>query len=231
MTFSIILPTRERIDLLRGLLCSIQRTTLHKDEIEVLIIYDEDDAATDAISGDLPGQFPEFSVRMFKTKRSVNFSRDYYNRLAKEAQGRYLIALNDDAEFVTHDWDQLAIEAIGRFRNHHPDEIFYGWINDNIRERIQGACCFPMLSRPAVDVLGYFFNESFNTWGADIWLYTLFEKARRIVRLPMQINHISYHSGLRSRDQVSCRVEAINNNGDVNPTGEHIKKILRAIGK
>src|SRR5882672_9760370 len=105
MRFSIILPSRERVQLLVNLLVSISNTTTNKEQIEVLIAIDDDDKDTLSVTANFKEYFP--FCRFYTCKRSNQHAQDYYNYLSKRAIGKYLLALNDDCLFLTDGWDSL----------------------------------------------------------------------------------------------------------------------------
>jgi Glycosyl transferase family 2 len=203
MDFSIIFPSRKRIPLLAPLLRSISTTATDPKRVEVLVAYDDDDDITHEFFTTLEAHENIYcDVRPFRVPRSKNFSRDYYSMLGKHATGRWIIVCNDDAIFETQGWDALAYEKLKDEPN-----IVYGWIEDCLAqyrlEQYSHYCCFPLLGKEGVDILGYVFPETIPTWGADIWIRKLYDSLGRIVDLPMTIKHISHHNGLRPQDDLN----------------------------
>ncbi len=222
--FSIVFPTRERINLLKELLDSIQKNTANLSEIEVLIAVDEDDIDTMSFLGHSDFSF----IRIFPVKRSLNFSRDYYTYLAKHSIGQWIITINDDCQFVTKDWDVIAYEILK-----DKSRIIYGWIEDNIEGwRAKGHgnyCCFPLQGRKGFEALGFIFPERIPTWGADIHAKNLYDKVNRVVILPFTIKHFCHHNRTREQDNISKRISNNQVPFNVCPTYEEINKLVKAI--
>lgn len=221
MNFSIIFPTRERPHLLMKYLQSLIATTHNILALEVLIAIDDDDASYDDMV------MPDF-VRVFRTKRSLNFSRDYYSMLAKEAKGAWIIGANDDAVSETLNWDLIAYDILKE-----KPGVIYGWIEDGLGEwRAKGHgdyCCFPLLGREGVEALGYFFPARVPTWGADIWAKGLYDQVDSVVELPIVMRHLNYHNGTREQDMVSKRIAENQVSFRLEPAYNEINALLDVI--
>jgi len=205
--FSILVPSRERIELLGNLCSSIARNTINPDKIEVLIAYDLDDEATIKVINDFSNTYGSW-LKFIGRQRGTSISRDYYNWLYKASAGKYIIGLNDDCRIETLGWDYIIKNKIDKCG--FGDNIFYGWIGDAypvfvdpFHTRLSGGS-FPLVSRQAIQKLGYFMHEDLGGWGADIYLYNLYSQANRIICFhEVTIYHISAIHGKRPRDATS----------------------------
>lgn len=237
MDFSLILPTRNRIQKLTEFLDSIQNTTCNLSKIEILICYDNDDNETSSFIND--NRFKNCDIKWIKGSRSFNFSKDYYNEMAKVAKGKFIWALNDDVSFVTKNWDTILTEAIEKFLIDKNDRIAYIGTYDNTDsghespERRNGYCCFPMVTKETIDTSGKMFPETVPTWGGDGALWDIFEKipdrilnARSLVKL----NHKCIHNG-HDRDEVSIEIERrfIQNKISINERRKELNEIVLSI--
>lgn len=224
MNFSIVLPSRERIGLLENLLETIARNTKNINETEVWIAIDWDDVTSVNSVRRLSKSygFSQFII----TDRQNNLSEGYYNRLAKISTGRFVQVLNDDCEFTTPNWDELAITVLEKYQRHMPDGIVYGKVQDEGN----GYSCFPLLSRQAINAMGWFFHPEMTAWGADIHLHEVYSKVNRAIDLPYAINHISHHTGKRSRDNVNYRLSSISRYNYASADGEanRLRNIIKA---
>lgn len=200
MDFSIILPSREREILLLKLLLSINDTTEDLDRIEVLIAVDDDDTI------DYEKKMGHLSfVKFFRVRRSLNFSKDYYNFLASKSSGKWIICCNDDAVFETQCWDSTCRGILENQSN-----IVYGFIEDgmdNFRVKAHAPyCSFPLQGRGGYEALGYIFPDRIEIWGANLWVKYLYEQLGSVVKLPILIHHYTHHNKTRDRDHISDRI-------------------------
>jgi hypothetical protein len=232
VNFSIVLASRERSQLLVGLMRSINETTHDLSKIEVLVGIDDDDAESHDAANHITGWYPW--VHFFSRPRSNMLNRDYLNWTydITGRKGRYVIACNDDCAFRTKDWDKIVLEQLDNYVVDKPDGIVYGYISDALLNR-QGMnyCCFPLVSKQGVEALGWCMPPDFPAWTADIALWQLYSSVGRICDLSnVMIEHISYHSGKRDRDHISYHVQNISNARSIGmPFAEYHSRLAKAI--
>lgn len=208
MNFSLMVPTRNRGIMLSNLIESIVNNTQELDNTEIIVIYDNDDNSTKQISENLLLRFKDkISLIFHARERSFNMSNDYFNYVANNlSTGKYLIALNDDTKFIKYAWDSEAIKKIDKYLEDKPDGIFYGITEDREIERKRNEhywfSCFPLVSKKAVEALGFFFDPFIWKDGADWDLLALYKNLNRVLdlRLEIIIEHISVRSGRRGKD-------------------------------
>ena len=173
MNFSLILPTRGDEQNLKSFLDSIERTTRDKSNIELLLAIDEG-------RGDIPHNISKqqysFSITCYERPKTDHFVRDYYNWLANKSTGNNIWTLNDDAFIVTQDWDEKILEKIGT------RSIYLVDVNDSSKAQYGHTFChFPIISRRAVNLLGYFFHPRVRMYPADMIIYDFYKKANCII--------------------------------------------------
>ena len=109
---SVLLPTRQRINLVKQSLHSLLSRSQDPTNIEILIAYDEDDveSATFFASSewtqwvkDHNTQAQTFAVTRWGYKQL----HEYYNFLSRHSQGSWLLIWNDDASMETTGWDDV----------------------------------------------------------------------------------------------------------------------------
>lgn len=195
MNFSVIVPTRKRIVRLIGLLNSLERKTRDRKNLEILIAYDSDDEQTKGFKELIIKTFKGLNIRFNEFIRLDNL-HTYYNLLYRISGGKTLVTLNDDSEFMTQDWDEIAQKKIDEYTKKYPDGVYYCLTEDFLLKRQIGFyCCFPFVSRKFVDVIGSLQNEDFKWGGADIYLGNLAKSIDRIIELKeVAIDHISFHN-------------------------------------
>lgn len=241
MDWSLILPTRERTKKLGDMLDSIERTRSDmRTEIEVLVAFDLDDQETACWIGESdpmtycpePGVLVARGAKFFACERATNFSRDYYNMLYRHSTGRYIMALNDDTRFATPGWDRMALIMLDVAKARWPDGCVYARCRDGYGGLFG---CFPILSREAVELQGYFFHEGFKAWGADISLSRVWTALHRAVDLPFTVEHVSHHTGLDDApDAVHLRMKELSNTGYAHnasaPEAARLRELLKNKG-
>ena len=197
----------------------MQDTTYRPERLEVWIAIDWDDTATVQSMRCLRRRYP-FSVEFLVTDRQDNLSVGYYNRLAKLCSGEFVQVLNDDCLFVTPQWDRLALGVLREYQRQQPDGVVYGRVLDNAGHPFS---CFPVLSREALDLVGWVFHPEFTGWGADIHLYDVYTRVARVVDVPYRLEHRSHHTGQRQRDSVNCRLSNISRYNYGSALGESMR--------
>ena len=175
MKFSLLVPTRKREKLFNNLCKSIENTTRNLQEIEFLAIIDQDDKITKKYTD-------KIYIKQLIRKRGTNLSLDYYNWAYPFSTGKYIFVLNDDAEIITPNWDDLVVDFT-------LDNVFYGkTINNNSIHSHYSY--FPILGRVGVEILDQVMSPLFPGHGADDQLFNVYNKIDRIVELDIRINHL-----------------------------------------
>lgn len=145
----------------------------------------------------------------------------YYNPLALASRGRWVQVLNDDVVFRTPAWDIVGKKALEAGHALYPDGIFYGRTFDDLNT---GYSCFPILTRQAVEALGWFFHPEFTSWGADIHLKNLFDIVGRVVDVPYHFDHLREHDHINQR----CGWISVQNMGSAPGEAWRLKNIIEA---
>lgn len=205
MNFSLFLNSRSRPDFLRNFLSSVSKTTSNKNSIEILIRYDDDDELTHSVSLE---NF-DLNVKFLRGPRPDNLIKSY-NELVKKSVGENLFVCNDDISILTHGWDDIALEKIKKYKidEGFNDGIYYCKTHCNSADRdiTAGYCSFPIISKKATEILGFFMYESFKTLGGDTSIYRLYKEIERVLDLQeIKIDHILHNTvqAVCSPDQVA----------------------------
>lgn len=192
--YSILIPSRERMRSCHRLLESVLVTPKDIDMIECLLTIDEDEPAEEMYRSLVWHYAARMDIKLLVRKRTDNISKDYYNWMAEQSTGDVLWVLNDDCEIITEQWDVLAEEMIIKAMDGYKGNslIWYGDVNDTTRNYNNNGqySCFPMMSKEAFAVLGYFFDPRIPTWGADKFIKMLFERNNRVIDMSeIQVIH------------------------------------------
>lgn len=227
MRFSIILPSRDRVGLLGQMLDSFKDNTDDLSQLEILIVHDDDDNETPGFIDQLPKETYGF-VKKFSTKRSLNFSKDYYNFLASKATGEWIICGNDDMRCQTPHWDSLSYEILK-----DKPRVIYGYIEDGLggaKARGGGKyCCFPLQGMVGVRAMGFVFPTRIPVWGADMWARNTYDQINSAVDLPITFFHYSHHNRTRPQDAISHRIAQNQVAYSVRPDRHEIEALVGAL--
>jgi glycosyltransferase involved in cell wall biosynthesis len=193
MNFSLILNSRGRPNLLVNLLRSVKQKTHDLSKIEVLISCDQDDEITRQYSY----LFNQFTFAKFEwIPRNTNLHQRMANSALDWAAGKYIFILNDDVEFFTDNWDRQAITVLDAYMQNKPDGIVYGHTTDNSCDKTLGAdySSFPIISRKAVEVLGFVMPTIYQGLGGDVITYRIYEAINRIVSTGVHLDHVLHRT-------------------------------------
>ena len=170
---SVLVPTRGRLERLQTLLSSFEETT--DGRAELVFRVDEDDRDTlDFLT--------EFRYRLVVGPRLAGYRSlpEFFNEMAKVAQGDVLMCGNDDMVFRTHGWPSLILEEASKY----PDGMFDIGVS-TLNEDHYPWC---IVSRKVVDTLGFLWDPRI-FWG-DIYLRDVMSALGRTVKLPsVEIEH------------------------------------------
>lgn len=109
---SIIIPTKDHIDLLDACISSIMSKSTY-DNYEIVVIENNStDPATFEFYGELEDRYPGV-VRVVYWPEEFNFSK-LMNFGAEHARGEYLLLLNNDTEVITPAWIDIMLGLCAR---------------------------------------------------------------------------------------------------------------------
>jgi glycosyltransferase involved in cell wall biosynthesis len=209
IAFSIILVSRSRPEMLDGLIKSMRKTCVLRNEIIVGLDLDDDETISSLAMKQISSLNDETGDIMFTIqKRDANL-HTYINNICKLSRGEYIFVLNDDCVLLNEGWDEQAKKVLDDF----DDSICYGRTYDDSVDRISNDySAFPIMSKASVETLGFCMDETFGNHGSDVITYRIFNEARKVVDLPMvKISHL-YHNtqtALLLRQEDDTAVEMI----------------------
>ena len=225
---TIIFPSRDRYDLVKKLLLSIEEKTYNKDWIEVISICDHDDKKTLDLFHEISSQITyDFKFVSRKQKEKLDLPNDYYDLGLKLASDSYFTwILGNDCEIATQDWDGYFYSALEQTDPTLFEQIdenktyFYIRINDDTHWNNKGealnpygdiSCCFPLISSNYCKDLGEFYPKEVPTWGGDSVLFYFVCNSNKFYVIEAQqllgIIHYSMHNKRIDQDEISKRVE------------------------
>lgn len=216
--FSLILPTRHRIEPLKRYLKSVFDTVNNKSSIEILVAIDEDDTETIKTIEQLKEQYKVLSLSYYTRPRSEWINKDYYNWLAGKSKGKFIWCNADDLILLVPNWDLIIWDIVNQYLYDKPDRLVCANILDNTPgpgnppEDKDQFPCFPLFSREVLEANGELLCSNLPTWNADRYAYWLFSKINRflVINDQLYINHVSYHTKAMESDEITDRAGIIN---------------------
>jgi hypothetical protein len=131
MKITALCPSRRRPSQLRDSLYGLIDHADHRRDIEVLVAFDPDDETVDEARWLMQ---PVRQIRTWTAPERYGYGRlhEYYNALAEQAQGDWLLIWNDDARMQTLGWDSIITSSPPRVlwleANHSPQaNMFPAW--------------------------------------------------------------------------------------------------------
>lgn len=213
INFSLIIPTRERLALLKLCITSFFICAKYPEQIEFIILSDLDDAKT----LDIINTINKFNINatVLVQQRSDWLIRDYNNKGGMMGKGKYIWILNDDVIMETNNWDQIILDNAEEFLKDKMDRIFYGIPDDDTHSRIKDCIsnfgsCFPVLTYETVQCQEGVMAKEVSSHCADTKLYEVFKriKANRILDIQdkVKLMHFCKHNGTREEDDTQKRL-------------------------
>ncbi len=141
MTISVLIPSRDRPELLARSVASLRDKAVLPPEI--LVAADDDDDATVQSARELGA-----AVIVVMPRAGYDRIHAYFRALAARASGDWLQVWDDDAVMLTDRWDAV-IEAL-------PPEVYVA----DVQSPYSPMCCYPAVRRQAVEVLGKFSSDN-----------------------------------------------------------------------
>lgn len=164
MTISVLVPSRERPELLAR---SIE--SLGQADLEVLLALDDDDPRLDDYAG--------IGTAVVGSRHGYGRLQRYYNELAARASGEWLLLWNDDCVMQTENWSKIVAAYDGKMVVLNPRTNHDNWAIDmNV---------FPIFPRKMVELMGHVSLHVHN----DSWIEYVARDAGIMVRVPITIHH------------------------------------------
>jgi hypothetical protein len=201
---SLLVPSRERLNLKLTLICSILTTVKNIDNVELIFGIDEDDPTRDIVYK-IANAIPFVKIVDIKNDKKFIGINKTWNMLYPYAEGNVFGYIGDDMVFKTPDWDEEILKEFDA-PNAPEDLIKLVHCYDGYRDRDE-ICVNAFLHKKYVDIIGYLCREEFLINWSDQWLYQTFKAFDRVVwRKDIHIQHNNWVFGKRDRDAVADRM-------------------------
>lgn len=230
--FSIVIPVRGNIKGLRVTLGAFELFTAQKDKLEVILIADNDDP--DLIKYNIIGRDYTYDIMAYGVPRTDNFCESYYNFGARKAVGTNIMVFNDDCYVQTNEWDDIVRRRIAE--NPQFNGVYLVSLMDSTYydEKDLEFPRFPMISKKAVETIGFFFFPQVRMWPADKCIHDLYKAVGCVItchKVKLQHDHI-YDDKDASKSRMGRIMEEDIKNGVFPVNGnEQARQLLRAINE
>lgn len=201
---SLLVPSRERLNLKLTLISSIITTVDDINNVELIFGIDEDDPTRDIVYK-IAGAIPFVKIVDIKNDKKFIGINKIWNLLYPHAEGDILGYIGDDMIFETEGWDTKIIEEFTGEKLPE-DKIKLVHCYDGYRDRDE-ICVNAFLHKKYTEIIGYLCREEFLINWSDRWLYQTVKAFDRVVwRSDIHIHHNHWVFGGRKKDQVATRM-------------------------
>jgi hypothetical protein len=191
MKFSILCPTRGRVEGAVRLRDSALSTADDPSSVEVLFYVDDDD--------ELVAQYKDALGAALTVGPPMSVSKSW-NVIAEKCSGDILMMGNDDLVYRTQGWDTRVAEEAAKF----PDQIYCMWTQDGINGKRH--CAFPIVSRVWYETVGYFSPGVFEFLYNDTWVMDIGKRVGRLHYIgDVLIEHLHFSVRKSPRDKTYTR--------------------------
>jgi hypothetical protein len=204
MKISLLVPSRERLNLKLTLISSIITTVSNIDNVELLFGIDEDDPTRDIVYK-IANAIPFVKVVDIKNEGKFIGINRIWNLLAANTTENIFGYIGDDMIFKTPNWD---LEILSEFNEENcpKDNIKLVHCFDGHRTYDE-ICVNAFVHRKYYELLGYFCREEFLINWSDQWMYQTFKAFDRITYKPnVHIQHNHWVYGGRKKDKTADRM-------------------------
>lgn len=200
---SLLVPSRERLNLKLTLISSIITTANNINNVELIFGIDEDDP-TKELAYKIASSIPFVKLVNINNNGKFIGINKIWNILIPHATGDILGYIGDDMIFKTPNWDSEIIKELSD--NLPQDKIKLVHCYDGFRTKDE-ICVNAFLHRQYVEIIGYLCREEFLINWSDQWLYQSFKAFDRVTYRPdIHIHHNHWVFGKRARDEVADRM-------------------------
>ncbi len=201
---SLLVPSRERLNLKLTLISSIITTVKDINNVELIFGIDEDDPTKEIVEK-ICKAIPFVKIIYIKNNKKFIGINKIWNILYPHAEGNILGYIGDDMVFKTQNWDEKILEEFNDI-NLEKDQIKLVHCYDGFRYNDE-ICVNAFIHKKYTDILGYFCREEFLINWSDQWMYQTFKAFNRVKHRPdIHIQHNHWVFGKRSRDGVADRM-------------------------
>ena len=152
--FSILIPSRKRIELLKETLLSVEKQTIEKKTIEIIFGIDVDDKATNEFLDDYKKKSQiDIIINVLERGKGYHDQAIRLKSMISSSKGEFLVNYADDMKILTAGWDVILSKKIDTL---HSDKLFLLYPAHN---QINSQWpIVPIISKKWFDLTGKFTN-------------------------------------------------------------------------
>ena len=204
---SLLVPSRERLNLKLTLISSIITTVSCIGNVELIFGVDDDDP-TRELAYKIADAVPFVKIVPIHNEGKFIGINKIWNKLYPHARGDILGYIGDDMIFQTPNWDWMLLpEFCPGIENGLPDDkIKLVHCFDGFRQKDE-ICVNAFFHRKYTEIVGYMCRPEFLINYSDQWLYQSFKAFDRIKYRPdIHIHHNHWVYGERKQDKTAKRM-------------------------
>mgnify|MGYP003114188049 CR=1 FL=1 len=206
---SLLIPSRERLNLKLTLISSIITTVKDINNVELIFGIDEDDPTRDIVKK-IANAIPFVKVIDIQNNKKFIGINKIWNLLYPHAEGNILGYIGDDMVFKTKNWDEKILQEFDK-NNLPEDKIKLVHCYDGYRDHDE-ICVNAFVHKKYTEIVGYLCREEFLINWSDQWMYQSFKAFDRVKWIrDIHIQHNHWVFGNRKRDEVANRMLSDNN--------------------
>jgi hypothetical protein len=200
---SLLVPSRERLNLKLTLISSIITSVDDINNVELIFGIDKDDPTRDIVYK-IAEAIPFVKIVDIKNDGKFIGINKIWNLLYPHATGDILGYIGDDMIFMTPGWDSKIIDEL---TNKLPeDKIKLVHCYDGYRDKDE-ISVNAFIHKKYTEILGYMCRGEFLINWSDQWMYQTFKAFDRVkYRRDIHIQHNHWVFGQRSKDKVAERM-------------------------
>ena len=182
---AIVLPTRNRPELLERFISSVFNTSSNEEIVKFYLYVDDDDVLTPSAVSKLQSRYED---KIFVLTGPRILMSETANKLIPFVKEDIFFCGGDDLIFRTMNWDQMVIKKFDEIE----DKIGLVFGHDLFQKDL---ATHPILHRRWVEALGYITPPYFSSDYSDTWLTELADKLDRKYKLNFINEHMHFTLG------------------------------------
>lgn len=177
---SILLPTKNRVNLVERSITSLLENSTEPGQIEIVVAYDNDDTVSHTYFQSqqwkkLIDKFGASAKTCCCPAWGYSGLHHYYTTMAKQAQGQWFMIWNDDAVMLTTGWDQHISN----------NKDFVGMLHMTTENFKPSLTLFPLIPLVWLDLFGEISQHQLN----DSWVQDICHEADAVLEIPVTVFH------------------------------------------